>query len=348
MPHPASSARASPGSTGSSASRCRGSPRWGSARPTPTPSSRPPPPTCPRRSAATSGCRATGRTPARSTAAGPRSWSSSTSSSCSARRWRRSSTPRSARTPRRSSRTPASSRPSSGRRRPAAGSTSTRMPWRADRSVLREQPAAAAVAGAAAVARRATRRLGSHPSDLLARPVKGCRYDDTDQPVDRDRQPPRGGARRRRRRGDRARRGRVAGGRRRRGDPGAWPDWVAQTGGDRDAEDFAAAAANGRRWRSTPTPTLSRLAAEHHAEATAFAKALALVATSAATLGRTDPQAVGNASAAAAAQLGAFTTADAHPTRATPADRPARPTGSTRSTRASGDSGTTSWASSAR
>ena len=48
---------------------------------------------------------------------------------------------------------------------------------------------------------------------------------------------------------------------------GAWVDWVAQTGGDRSAEDFATAASRGRRWRSTPTPTLARLAAERSPEA---------------------------------------------------------------------------------
>ena len=87
---------------------------------------------------------------------------------------------------------------------------------------------------------------------------------------------------------------------------GAWVDWVAQTGGDRSAEDFAAAAARGRRWRSTPTPTLARLAAERSPEAPAYAKALALVCTAAAGLGNPTTQTIGNASQAAAAQLGAF------------------------------------------
>ena len=87
---------------------------------------------------------------------------------------------------------------------------------------------------------------------------------------------------------------------------GAWVDWVAQTGGDRSAEDFTAAASRGRRWRSTPTPTLARLAAERSPEATAYAKALALVCTAGAGLGTPTTQTVGNASQAAAAQLGAF------------------------------------------
>ena len=87
---------------------------------------------------------------------------------------------------------------------------------------------------------------------------------------------------------------------------GAWVDWVAQTGGDRSAEDFAAAASRGRRWRSTPTPTLARLAADRSPEAPAYAKALALVCTAAAGLGTPTTQTIGNASQAAAAQLGAF------------------------------------------
>ena len=87
---------------------------------------------------------------------------------------------------------------------------------------------------------------------------------------------------------------------------GAWVDWVAQTGGDRSAEDFTAAASRGRRWRSTPTPTLARLAAERSPEAPAYAKALALVCTAAAGLGTPTTQTIGNASQAAAAQLGAF------------------------------------------
>ncbi|WP_353951934.1 AAA family ATPase [Knoellia sp. S7-12] len=87
---------------------------------------------------------------------------------------------------------------------------------------------------------------------------------------------------------------------------GAWVDWVAQTGGDRSAEDFMAAASRGRRWRSTPTPTLARLAAERSPEAPAYAKALALVCTAGAGLGTPTTQTIGNASQAAAAQLGAF------------------------------------------
>ncbi len=87
---------------------------------------------------------------------------------------------------------------------------------------------------------------------------------------------------------------------------GAWSAWSAQTGGDRSAEEFAEAASRGRRWRSTPTPTLARLAAERSAEAPAYAKGLALVCTAAAGLGTPTTQTIGNASQAAAAQLGAF------------------------------------------
>ena len=99
--------------------------------------------------------------------------------------------------------------------------------------------------------------------------------------------------------------------------PQAWVEWVRQTGGDRSAEDFTAAATRGRRWRSTPTPELGALvlAGEHGAKA--YAAALAEVATAAATLGEPTPQAVGAAGTAAAAQLSALTTgsAPAGPTR---------------------------------
>ncbi len=87
--------------------------------------------------------------------------------------------------------------------------------------------------------------------------------------------------------------------------PGAWQDWSSQTGGDRSAEEFTTAASRGRRWRAGPTPSLSGLALARHPEAMAYATALSEVCTAAAMLGTPTPRVMGNASTAAAAQLGA-------------------------------------------
>ena len=86
---------------------------------------------------------------------------------------------------------------------------------------------------------------------------------------------------------------------------GAYLDWSAQTGGDRSAEDFFDAASRGRRFRSGPTPSVAALALARHPEALAYATALSEVCTAAATLGTPTPRVMGNASTAAAAQLGA-------------------------------------------
>jgi len=86
---------------------------------------------------------------------------------------------------------------------------------------------------------------------------------------------------------------------------GAYQDWSAQTGGDRSAEEFFDAASRGRRFRAGPTPSLAALALARHREAMAYATALSEVCTAAATLGTPTPQVMGNASTAAAAQLGA-------------------------------------------
>ena len=86
---------------------------------------------------------------------------------------------------------------------------------------------------------------------------------------------------------------------------GAWQDWSAQTGGDRSAEEFTTAASRGRRWRAGPTPSLAGLALARHPEAMAYATALSEVCTAAAMLGTPTPRVMGNASTAAAAQLGA-------------------------------------------
>jgi hypothetical protein len=86
---------------------------------------------------------------------------------------------------------------------------------------------------------------------------------------------------------------------------GAYLDWSAQTGGDRSAEDFFDAASRGRRYRSGPTPTVAALALARHPEALAYATALSEICTAAAMLGTPTPRVMGNASTAAAAQLGA-------------------------------------------
>ena len=86
---------------------------------------------------------------------------------------------------------------------------------------------------------------------------------------------------------------------------GAYLDWSAQTGGDRSAEEFFDAASRGRRFRSGPTPSVAALALARHPEAFAYATALSEVCTAAAALGTPTPRVMGNASTAAAAQLGA-------------------------------------------
>ena len=92
---------------------------------------------------------------------------------------------------------------------------------------------------------------------------------------------------------------------------GAYLDWSAQTGGDRSAEDFFDAASRGRRYRSGPTPSVAALALARHPEALAYATALSEVCTAAAMLGTPTPRVMGNASTAAAAQLGAVRPAPA-------------------------------------
>ena len=86
---------------------------------------------------------------------------------------------------------------------------------------------------------------------------------------------------------------------------GAYLDWSAQTGGDRSAEEFFDAASRGRRFRSGPTPSVAALALARQPEALAYATALSEVCTAAAMLGTPTPRVMGNASTAAAAQLGA-------------------------------------------
>jgi hypothetical protein len=100
---------------------------------------------------------------------------------------------------------------------------------------------------------------------------------------------------------------------------GAYLDWSAQTGGDRSAEEFFDAASRGRRYRSGPTPSVAALALARHPEALTYATALSEVCTAAAMLGTPTPRVMGNASTAAAAQLGAVRPAPAAPTSPTSA-----------------------------
>ena len=85
---------------------------------------------------------------------------------------------------------------------------------------------------------------------------------------------------------------------------GAYVDWSEQTGRGRNAEDFMDAASRGRRYRAAPTPTMAELSLVKSAHAPAYAKALADVALAASTLGEANPRVIGNATTAAAAQLG--------------------------------------------
>lgn len=91
--------------------------------------------------------------------------------------------------------------------------------------------------------------------------------------------------------------------------PGAFAEWAAQTGEPEGAAAFADAARHGRAWRGAPTSLLDTLIASGSPGADAYARALAGVATAAATLGTPDARATGNAAAAASAQLSAVAAA---------------------------------------
>ncbi|TDW87736.1 ATPase family protein associated with various cellular activities (AAA) [Kribbella pratensis] len=84
--------------------------------------------------------------------------------------------------------------------------------------------------------------------------------------------------------------------------PGAPADWGKAFEGA-TTQDFFDAAVRGRRWRGAPTAVLTELIANGSAEKTAYAEALAEVASAACTLGEPTMRVVGNASVAAAAQL---------------------------------------------
>ena len=85
---------------------------------------------------------------------------------------------------------------------------------------------------------------------------------------------------------------------------GAFVDWCAETGRATAAQPYFDAASRGRRYRAAQTATMSLLASGGSPAAASYAAALGDVALAAATLGRPDPRATGNAVTAAAAQLG--------------------------------------------
>ena len=87
--------------------------------------------------------------------------------------------------------------------------------------------------------------------------------------------------------------------------PRASTDWADAAGTGVSTQDFFDAASRGRRWRQSPTTTLSALAAQGSPLAGDYARGLAEVASSACLLGEPTMRVIGNASVAAAAQLGA-------------------------------------------
>ncbi|UMG93109.1 AAA family ATPase [Nocardioides sp. TF02-7] len=103
---------------------------------------------------------------------------------------------------------------------------------------------------------------------------------------------------------------------------GAFVAWGEQTGNGGGAEAFFDAASRGGRFRAGPTPVMAQLSLERSGHAPAYAQALGEVALAATLLGQPDPQAIGNATMATAAQLGEAPV----PTSATPGafDLPAR------------------------
>jgi hypothetical protein len=90
--------------------------------------------------------------------------------------------------------------------------------------------------------------------------------------------------------------------------PRAATDWASAVGGRASTQDFFDAASRGRRWRESPTATLSSLSAQSSPLARDYAKGLAEVASAACQLGEPTMRVIGNASVAAAAQLGAVPT----------------------------------------
>ena len=87
-------------------------------------------------------------------------------------------------------------------------------------------------------------------------------------------------------------------------EPGALP--AVADGRALTTQDFFDAAARGRRWRAAPTRLLAELVATGSQQAAAYARVLAEVASAACALGEPTLRVIGNASVAAAAQLGAL------------------------------------------
>lgn len=85
--------------------------------------------------------------------------------------------------------------------------------------------------------------------------------------------------------------------------PRAASDWADAAGGGASTQDFFDAASRGRRWRDSPTTTLSVLSAQGSPYAQDYARCLAEVASAACQLGEPTMRVTGNASVAAAAQL---------------------------------------------
>ena len=90
--------------------------------------------------------------------------------------------------------------------------------------------------------------------------------------------------------------------------PGAEPGVLPAVADGRalTTQDFFDAAARGRRWRAAPTRLLAELVATGSPQAAAYARVLAEVASAACALGEPTLRVIGNASVAAAAQLGAL------------------------------------------
>lgn len=110
--------------------------------------------------------------------------------------------------------------------------------------------------------------------------------------------------------------------------PGAASDW-ARAVGDASTQDFFDAASRGRRWRESPTASLSALVAQGSPSARAYAEALAEVASAACKLGEPTMRVIGNASVAAAAQLSAVPRVSSAPASSPTAPTPAAPTPAT-------------------
>ncbi len=87
--------------------------------------------------------------------------------------------------------------------------------------------------------------------------------------------------------------------------PRAAVDWADAAGGTASTQDFFDAASRGRRWRDSPTATLSSLSTQASPFAVDYAQGLAEVAAAACLLGEPTMRVIGNASVAAAAQLSA-------------------------------------------